>query len=502
MQSPKTTTIVWFRKDLRITDHAPLLAAIAEGNALLCLYIYEKQEMSAYLQGFEKNSPARVRFLYETLQDLHASLRHYGQGLKVLAGDPLQVFSELISNFNINKIFSHITLGEEEDRISGKLKHFFSASNIIWEEYAGSTLFFLDDLPYKVQNIPDRLKEFRSSVASYTLIRKPLGIPETMPLPPENCNYPDVIWIEECEKLKQTPVESAWILGGEVHARHLLSEFINLVMENPQTIECKDYLDINTWSSLKAYVSIGSLSVRYMYACLKKFESNKYLKPILQTYYDRLVTRDYFWFLHNKYGEQFYQASGMVGYHVAWMTNLDDFQQWQKGKTGYPIVDALMRQLTTVGYLSNKGRMVLASFLIKNLGIDWRWGAAWFEYHLLDFDASSNAGNWQTIAGLGVDNQNYRYVNIPQQGALLDPDGDFIRKWLPELTSISVPKLYAPEKLTNTEQQRTGFKPGLDYPMPMVDFDDSIQVSKVMYKKGLIASNVRQRNSLIRKFVK
>ncbi|ESA36515.1 dash family [Leptolyngbya sp. Heron Island J] len=169
---------------------------------------------------------------------------------------------------------------------------------------------------------------------------------------------------------------------------------------------------------------------------------------------------------------------------IAWQEDWPRFQLWQAGKTGFPLVDANMRELAATGFMSNRGRQNVASFLTKNLGINWQMGAEWFESQLIDCDACSNWGNWNYAAGVGNDARGFRYFNILKQSSMYDPTGDYIRHWLPELMQIPEDKVHQPEKLTMEEQKRYQCQLGIDYPRPVVDFFKSIKSNERLYNSA------------------
>jgi deoxyribodipyrimidine photo-lyase len=167
---------------------------------------------------------------------------------------------------------------------------------------------------------------------------------------------------------------------------------------------------------------------------------------------------------------------------IPWKQDWKRFEIWQTGNTGFPLVDANMRELADTGFMSNRGRQNVASFLTKNLGIDWRMGAEWFESRLIDYDPCSNWGNWNYTAGIGNDARGFRFFNINKQAQDYDPLGEYVKHWLPELADLPTSKVHQPWKLLPIEQKRFNVRLGVDYPHPVVDLFASAKVNEEIYK--------------------
>jgi deoxyribodipyrimidine photo-lyase len=194
-----------------------------------------------------------------------------------------------------------------------------------------------------------------------------------------------------------------------------------------------------------------------------------------------LLWRDYFRFICAKHGVSMFKRSGLQGVDLNWKQDWERFNLWREGKTGYPLVDANMREIAATGYMSNRGRQNVASFLTKNLGIDWRMGAEWFESLLIDYDVCSNWGNWNYTAGVGNDARGFRFFNIIKQSNDYDRDGKYVKHWLPELEGVPAAKVHEPWKLLPVEQERFGVRIGVDYPQPVVDLFKSARTNELIY---------------------
>jgi deoxyribodipyrimidine photo-lyase len=206
--------------------------------------------------------------------------------------------------------------------------------------------------------------------------------------------------------------------------------------------------------------------------------------------------------MYAKHGNRFFYPGGIKNMPIESVPNEAYFHAWVTGTTGYPLVDAAMRELAATGYISNRARQNVASFFIKNLGLPWLWGASWFESLLVDYDVASNYGNWNYIAGLGNDPRGFRYFNVTRQAEEYDPEAQYIKYWLPELKDVPAHKAFFPSKLTVAEQKKYNIAISKNYPAPIIDFEATIKQAELNYKKALLNSNQKTRNSRIRKFVK
>jgi deoxyribodipyrimidine photo-lyase len=195
--------------------------------------------------------------------------------------------------------------------------------------------------------------------------------------------------------------------------------------------------------------------------------------------------RDYFRFICAKHGNQIFRQSGLQGFVIDWKEDWERFELWQKGQTGFPLVDANMREIAATGFMSNRGRQNVASFLTKNLGINWQMGAEWFESLLIDYDVCSNWGNWNYVAGVGNDARGFRYFNIPKQSKTYDPTGEYLKHWLPELAPLPPEKIHEPWKLSQEEQNRFGVRLGVNYPHPVVDLIKSAKANERIYEAAV-----------------
>jgi deoxyribodipyrimidine photo-lyase len=234
-------------------------------------------------------------------------------------------------------------------------------------------------------------------------------------------------------------------------------------------------------SKFSAWLALGCLSPRYIYQEVTKYEKERVKNDSTYWLIFELLWRDFFRFIAVKYGNKIFYISGLQNISLPWQENWSIFETWCEGQTGYPLIDANMRELKLTGFMSNRGRQNVASFLTKNLGINWQMGAQWFESLLIDYDVCSNWGNWNYTAGVGNDARGFRYFNIPKQSKDYDYQGDYLRHWLPEIAHIKGEKIHEPWKLSSQEQKQLNISLGVTYPRPMVDFFKSIKHNENIY---------------------
>jgi len=225
-------------------------------------------------------------------------------------------------------------------------------------------------------------------------------------------------------------------------------------------------------SKFSAWLAHGCLSPRTIYEEVKAYEDECVSNQSTYWLVFELVWRDFFRFIGRKYGDRLFYASGPMDVNIDWDHDDEAFERWASGTTGFPFIDANMRELNRTGFMSNRGRQNVASFLAKNLNLDWRLGASYFESQLVDYDVTSNWGNWAYNAGVGNDPRD-RYFNILSQAKRYDGDGQYVKHWLPELSNVPDNMVHAPYELSESEQRDYGVVIGDDYPAPTIDLEAS-----------------------------
>jgi deoxyribodipyrimidine photo-lyase len=500
--------LVWFRNDLRAQDHAPLYWASQSGAPIIVLYCIDPQEFEPSQWGnYPRTGGYRAQFLLESLCDLQNQFVQWGGNLNVVIGKAEDVIPLWVEKYNIKELYYYKAVAGYEKQTEARLLRRLEPYRVKVQNFWGHSLYSPEDLPFLLENTPERFTDFRQTVEPVTIIRPPLESPKVInfyPLENEAQSDPNYsVFLKS--KTKAVPISSPHFRfkGGEKAGMARIENYFW------QTENLKNYkltrnglLGDDYSSQISPYLALGNLSARWVFAQIENFEKKVIKNESTYWLFFELLWRDFFYFIYAKHGNRFFLPGGVKNMLIESVPNQAYFQAWITGKTGYPLVDAAMRELAATGYMSNRARQNVASFFIKNLGLPWLWGASWFESLLVDYDVSSNYGNWSYIAGVGNDPRGFRYFNVTRQAEQYDPEARYIKHWLPELKDIPAHKVFAPYKLTTAEQKKYNIEIPQSYPAPIVDFEATTKQAELNYKKALLNSNVKTRNSRIRKFVK
>ena len=481
------TVIVWYRNDLRLYDHEAMYNAVGEKAQVIPVYCFDKRQFGETNFGFAKTGAFRAKFLLESVQDLKNSLQKLGSSLVVRHGLPEQEVAAIAQEVKADAVYYHEEVTSEELAVENKLKAALKSLDIKTQSFWGATLYLPEDLPCKVNHIPELFTNFRKQVEKKSAVEEPLPAPSKLPQLP-------AIALGEIPSLQDLGLEipdydKRAVLkfrGGETEAKARLQHYFwgtDCLAKYKETRN--GMLGADYSSKFSAWLAHGCISPRYIHDKVQQYEIERTKNNSTYWLIFELIWRDFFRFICAKHGNKIFFASGLQGVEIPWKEDWQRFELWQAGKTGYPLVDANMRELAATGFISNRGRQNVGSFLTKNLGIDWRMGAEWFESLLLDYDVCSNWGNWNYTAGVGNDARGFRYFNIPKQSKDYDRKGDYIRHWLPELANVPGGKVHEPWKLTKDEQKKFNCQLGVDYPRPVVDFFKSVKVNEAIYNKAV-----------------
>jgi deoxyribodipyrimidine photo-lyase len=457
-----STALYWFRRALRLDDNAGLTEALKRFERVACVFILDPAILSRPDTG-----KARVRFLFEGLASLEADLRARGGRLIVRHGDPVEVLPRLAAECAASVVFharEHEPHGKERDaRVSRVIETVVHEDHLL---VSPDRVFTQAGAPYTVFS-PYKRRWLEETIPA------PLPAPERVPAPEglfsEPLPTPDPSWPE------------ATVSGGEGEARTLLNRFLSEAASVYDT--GREAPATDGTSRLSAHLRFGMLSARRFY---HKLQTVRAALPVtgrrgIDTVISELVWRDFyaqvlFHFPH--------AASGSFQREldtIAWHNDERLFDAWKDGRTGYPIVDAAMRQLASESWMHNRARMIVASFLTKDLLIDWRWGESYFMQMLVDGDMAANNGGWQWAASTGTDAQPYfRIFNPTSQGEKFDPDGAYVKRWVPELARVPAKAIHAPWALATAE--RAYLCP--EYPTPIVDHALQREKALALYREA------------------
>ncbi|MGD1858638.1 MAG: DASH family cryptochrome [Leptolyngbyaceae cyanobacterium] len=480
--------LIWFRNDLRLHDHEPLQDALNAGNEIIPVYCFDPRQFGETAFGFPKTGAFRAQFLLESVADLRRSLQQRGSDLVIRWGEPETILPALAKEVQAGAVYWHEEATTEELAVETALADKLEAAGKTVQTYWGATLYHLDDLPFSLQKVPEVFTKFRKQVEKSSTVYEPFGAPKQLPAVPKTVDTGALPTLEKLNVTAPTTDDRGVLTfkGGESAGLARLQDYIwdaDCLKVYKQTRN--GMLGADYSSKFSAWLALGCLSPRLIYQAVQAYETERVRNDSTYWLVFELLWRDYFRLICLKHGDRVFYPSGLRGLKVDWQQDWPRFDAWREGKTGYPLVDANMRELAATGFMSNRGRQNVASFLTKNLGIDWRMGAEWFESLLVDYDVCSNWGNWNYTAGVGNDARGFRYFNIPKQSKDYDPNGDYVKHWLPELQQLPASKVHAPWKLQDVEQKRFNVRLGVDYPNPIVDLQKSVQANERIYNRAL-----------------
>ena len=460
--------ILWYRNDLRIQDHEALFKASEKTSEVIPVYIFDPRLFVEHHLGFLKTGELRHQFLIESVQNLRKNLQEIGSNLIVRTGFPEDILPQLAQEIQADEIYTSEEITQEENEVDSLVEERLKTDGRKVKFFWQSTLFHVDDLPMDIQNLPDVFTQFRNKAEKFSKVRSTFKTPK-------NLIFKELIEVGQIPNLS-TNEGTDWrptlpiFKGGENEANNRLNDYFwkkDLLKVYKETRNGMLGLDYS--SKFSVWLANGCISPRYIYEEIKKYESERTANESTYWLIFELIWRDYFRFVAMKFGNKIFLEKGIMNKSVNWKHNRNIFEKWRLGETGVPLIDANMKELLATGYMSNRGRQNVASFLVKDLQMDWRWGAAWFESQLIDYDVCSNWGNWLYVAGVGNDPRENRYFNILKQAGNYDPKGDYVKHWLPELSGVPADKIHSVGLLNNEEQKRFSVRLGVDYPNPIVD---------------------------------
>jgi deoxyribodipyrimidine photo-lyase len=478
---------LWYRNDLRLHDHEPLLTAIRLHTQVIPFYCVDPRQFGKTTFGFPKTGAFRADFLLDSVADLRRSLQARGSNLIIRQGHPELIIPHLIKSLHIDAVYFHAEVAAEEVAVEKELAKALALLGTTIKTFWGSTLFHPQDLPFEIKTIPELFTNFRKQVEKSADVRSCQPSPHQLPalLDVEQGQIPT---LSELRLEAMIPDARGVLLfkGGETAGLERLQDYIwqqDCLKVYKETRN--GMLGANYSSKFSPWLALGCLSPRQVYEQVQDYESKRVANDSTYWLVFELLWRDYFRFICAKHGNRIFCASGLQGIPIPWKQDWGRFELWQEGKTGFPLVDANMRELKATGFMSNRGRQNVASFLTKNLGIDWRMGAEWFESRLIDYDVCSNWGNWNYTAGVGNDARGFRFFNILKQSKDYDPQGHYVKHWLPELAEVPATKVHEPWTLLPVEQSRFGVQIGIDYPRPVVNLIQSAKANEQLYNAAI-----------------
>lgn len=426
-----TTIIYWFRNDLRLADNPALIQACHSAKQLIPVYCHDSSQDILQPWAFKRVGVHRQHWLRVNLADLADQLKQHGSALIELSGNPPEMLATLARQVGASSIFCEEIAAPEEQAQVAALRGSGINVNTQWQ----STMLHPDNLPFQARDLPDVFSVFRNRIER-DLVRPelPLAAPRIFPSLPDGFDdaYSSprtmVTATAEADARSSFPYHLPAFAGGETTARSHLERYLSRKLAHSYKATRNGLTGIDYSSKCSPWLAMGAISARTIDAEIKRFESEHGANDGTYWLWFELLWRDYFRLLHLKYGRRLYLAGGLTQQPDP-AHDKAAFVQWCRGETGQPLVDAGMRELAATGYLSNRLRQIVASYLIYDLACDWRAGAAWFESQLIDYDVYSNQGNWLYIAGRGTDPRGGRRFNPEKQAHDYDPAGEYQALW-------------------------------------------------------------------------
>ena len=424
----QTNSLVWFRNDLRVNDHHGLKQAIENSDSVVGFYCFNPDLFVENKLGFKKTDKFRAKFLIETLENLKKNLKKINITLIIKIGDSAKILSELTSKKNIKNIYLQEEWTKEESDELLNLKNILN--DVVIHSNYDQFLFHPEDIDS--QYISDVFTNFRKycekkvDVRSISLMSKKFGSENLIK---EDFKVPSLkmLGFDDFELDKR----SAFIFkGGSDSAKERLDHYlwktrkVNFYKQTRNGLIGLDYS-----SKFSAWLSNGSISPREIYWEIKQYEKDILKNQSTYWLVFELIWRDFFKYISLKYGNKIFMLGGILEKDYEWSTDFQIFNEWIEGRTVEPFVNANMIELNSTGWMSNRGRQNVASFLAKELKIDWRWGAAYFESKLIDYDVHSNYGNWMYVSGVGNDPRDRKF-NIKFQAERYDSMNKYQNMWL------------------------------------------------------------------------
>lgn len=404
--------IFWFRRDLRLHDNTGLYHALKTGQAILPIFIFDTEILSK----LENKQDARIEFIYHTIASIKAELHALGSDIEIYHTSPYKAFEQIIKKHVVSAIYTNHDYEPDAIKRDAAIATLAAENNIEFKSFKDQVIFEKDEI----------LNDSGNPYRVYTPYKnKWLNKLASAPIHP----FPSETLVHNFIKTAPSPMPALNALGFE--KTNIVIPPVQIarsIIQNYDKTRDFPYLDHGT-SLLGIHFRFGTISVREK--VLKAF-------PLNAVWISELIWREFFMQILYHYPSVLTESFQSKFNILQWRTSEEDFKRWCNGQTGYPIVDAGMRELNQTGHMHNRVRMIVASFLTKHLFIDWRWGEAYFAKKLLDYDASANNGNWQWAAGTGADAQPYfRIFNPIAQQQKFDPDFIYIKKWVPEYGTSS-----------------------------------------------------------------
>ncbi|MGZ3754315.1 MAG: DASH family cryptochrome [Mucilaginibacter sp.] len=427
----KKTAIVWFKTNLRLSDNECLFKAIAENDEVIPVYCLDDSHFADTVFGFKKTGSFRAQFLLEALTDLDSELRGLGSGLLILRGEPGLELFKLAQSSKATKVYAQQEFAPEEVQTEKRVKQVLSPLGCDVLTFECRNLIHPDDLPFSISQMPEVFTDFRKQIESKLKIRPVFHKPTAITSPPVQA-----MQLPAMQQLNLAPVQkddraTIKFVGGASAAHRRLNYYFFESRQLSNYKETRNGMVGEGYSSkFSAWLNMGCISAKEIYEAVKSFENQYGANQSTYWLFFELLWRDFFAVAMAKSPSRYFLKSPIKPSAMFQGDATNHLNKWINGKTGVDFIDANMIELKLTGFMSNRGRQNVASYFCNDLKLDWRFGAAYFEQQLIDYDVCSNWGNWAYLAGVGNDPRANRYFNIDKQAATYDADYGFRNLWL------------------------------------------------------------------------
>ena len=461
-------SIWWIRRDLRLTDNQALAAAVNVSAEIIPAFILDPTLLNS-----PNSSKNRIAFLFDGLRSLDADLRARGSRLIVRQGKPRDQLAQLMADSGATAIFA-----EEDYSPYARRRDAAVAQTLPLTLTAGQTVRHPTAIEKKAGGTYTVFTPFKRTWLSHTLPRR-----QDIIAAPERISTPTTIASLELPTEPTLPTSVPFV-ASEAAAQAQLKLFTTRSIFGYQ--QQRNAMALKGTSSLSPHLRFGMLSARQaVVTALDAISSttDPDARKGAETWLSELIWREFYQMILHQFPHVAKGSFRPVYDGIKWRNDPDEFEHWCNGNTGYPVVDAAMRQLKQSGWMHNRARMIVASFLTKDLLINWQWGERWFMQNLVDGDLAANNGGWQWAAGTGTDAAPYfRIFNPISQGQKFDPDGTYVRRWVPELADVPTKHIHNPWELPPMLQKLHNCTIGVDYPAPLVDHKWAREATLAAYK--------------------
>ena len=466
-------SLIWLRRDLRLYDNAALFHALKNSNQVYVVFIFDTH----ILNKLKNKQDRRIEFIHGSLSEIKEGLNRQDSDLIVEKGEPESLIPKLITKYKCDSLYinrDYEKYAQDRDNLIIKLlaknqintytfkdQVLFEKAEILTQSNKPYTVF----TPYKNNHLKKLAEEgihlydcdmYKSNFAKFS--------------------YKSIPTLEELQ-FEKTNLEDFNIPSGTSGGKKLLEKFNNNIKYYSSN---RNYPFIRGVSYLSVHNRFGTLSIRHLAKMAIEADNDG-----SATWLNELIWRDFYFQIVANFPHVSENKSFKPQFeNLQFENDINKFEAWKNGLTGFPIIDAAMKQINQTGYMHNRLRMIVSSFLVKDLLIDWRWGEQYFQDNLIDFDFSANNGGWQWAASTGCDSQPYfRIFNPTLQSEKFDKDGSFIKKYLPQLESLSPKQIHEPWIHFEKNQDTFPIKLGEDYPFPIIKHSEQRDKALAMYKK-------------------